>query len=240
MENRRRRRSLAYLASIGACGIVAAIAAAGFAQPSPSPSGDSPLTETPSVDSVIELILHRNPEVHSYVAHAVLDVRQVDFPYLHPVLNGEVYYQAPGYTVYNFPNTPWYLEGITHAEGAMGMATRWEHCYDITVHVQPDAFVLHMIPKIRGEVTALDVTVNKKTGDLQHFNWWYQEPNDGVSLTQYYTNVGGYDVVTLQQSDVTRHHIRAKLTGTFDSFQYNVPVPTPTPTPSNPLHQCDN
>jgi hypothetical protein len=234
------RRILAYFIAILSCLTLGAIATVGFAQSSPpadSPPQDSSL---PSIDSVIALILNRNPDIHSYAAHAVLDVRQVDFPYLHPVLEGQVYYQAPGFTVYDFNNTPWYLEGITRAEGAMGMASRWQRCYNITLRAQPDAFILHMVPKIRGEVRSLEVTVNKKTGDLEHFNWLYQDPNDGVSLTQYYTNVGGFDVVTLQQSEITRHHIRAKITGTFDSFRYNVPVPTPTPTPSDPLHQCDN
>jgi hypothetical protein len=231
----------ARLAAFGAFAVIALVAATGFSQPSQAAKEVVPSASSqPGVDKVISLILHRNPEMHSYVAHAVLDIQQVNFPYLHPVLRGRVYYQAPGYTVYDFPNTPSYLQGITRAEGATAMASRWMECYNITMQAQPDAWMLHMIPKIRGEVTALDVVVSKRTGDLEHFNWSYQDPNDGISLTQFYTNVDGYDVVTLQQSDITRHHIRAHLTGTFDSFQYNVPVPTPTPTPSDPLHQCDN
>jgi hypothetical protein len=223
----------AVLAGAGAFSAAVALAAAAQTPPPSNPPSRT------TAEAVVDLILHHQPQLHSYAAHAVLDIQQVNFPYLHPILDGQVYYQAPGYTVYNFPNTPSYLQGITRAEGAMGMATRWMHCYDITVHSMPDAYQMHMVPKIRGEVAALDVTV-RPNGDLQHFVWSYHDPNDTISLTQIYRKVDGYDVVTAQQSDITRHHIRAKLTGTFDSFQYNVPVPTPTPTPSNPLHQCDN
>lgn len=219
-----------------AAGLCSSLApAAAGAQVSPKPT----LTPT-DVDGVIALVLGRNPDVHSYSAHTTLDIRQVNFPYLHPVLDGHVYYTAPGYTVYDFPHTPSYLEGITRVEGAMGMASRWRRCYDIGLEDQPGVYILHMVPKIRGEVSQMDVTVNKRNGDLEHFSWSYHDSDDNISLTQYYGNVKGYDVVTLQQTDITRHHIRAKGTGTFDSFQYNVSVPTPTPTPSDPLHQCDN
>ncbi len=227
-----------------ACLVLVAVGLVTFAAPSTAsnarPKSTALAAETANVDTVIALVLHRNPDIRSYQAHTVLDIRQVNFPYLHPVLDGRVYYTWPGYTVYDFPHTPGYLKGITRLEGSMGMASRWRQCYDITIERQPEAYVLHMVPKILGEVSQMDVTVNKKSGDLEHFNWSYRDSTDSISLTQYYSMVNGYDVVTLQESDITRHHIRAKARGTFDSFQYNVPVPTPTPTPSDPLHQCDN
>lgn len=233
-----------FLPPFVALALILAIGVVGLAQPSPSTSSASSAPEkassAPSVDAIIEMILNRNRGLASYQAHARLDIRQVNFPYLHPVLNGTEYFNSPGYTVFDFPHTPSYLKGITKVEGAVGLATRWRHCYDITVDTQPDAYLLHMIPKIRGEVTELDVTVAKNGGELEHFDWYYRHDGDRTSLTQYYTVVGGYSVVTLQQSDIHLHHIRAKLTGTFDTFQYNVPAPTPTPTPSDPLHQCDN
>lgn len=231
-------------AATAACLILVAIGLAGLAAPSTAsnarPSSVAAVPETNKVDNVINLVLRRDPDIRSYEAHAVLDIRQVNFPYLHPVLDGHVYYTSPGFSVYDFPNTPGYLRGITRLEGAMGMASRWRQCYNITLEQQPEAYILHMVPKILGEVSQMDVTVNKKSGNLEHFSWFYHDSDDNISLTQYYGMVNGYDVVTLQESDITRHHIRAKARGTFDSFQYNVPVPTPTPTPSDPLHQCDN
>lgn len=226
---------------------ILAIGVAGLAQPSPTASGEaqaSPLTvkasASPGVDGVIDMVLNRNPGLRSYQAHANLDIQQVNFPYLHPVLDGKVYYNSPGYTVYDFPHTPSYLQGITKVEGAVGMATRWRHCYNITLEYTPQAYVLHMVPKIRGEVSQMDVTVDKATGNPERFNWSYHDAGDSVSLSQTFAAVGGYAVVTAQKSEIAKHHIRAKATGTFDSFAYNVPVPTPTPTPSDPLHQCDN
>jgi hypothetical protein len=234
----------ALAAATTACLVLVAVGLVGFAAASTAsnvrPKSTAAVAQTGSVDSIIDLVLRRNPDIRSYEAHAILDIRQVNFPYLHPVLDGHVYYTSPGYSVYDFPHTPGYLKGITRLEGSMGMASRWRQCYNITVERQPEAYILHMVPKILGEVSKMDVTVNKKSGDLEHFDWWYHDSDDNISLTQYYSMMDGYDVVTLQESDITRHHIRAKARGTFDSFQYNVPVPTPTPTPSDPLHQCDN
>jgi hypothetical protein len=226
---------------------ILAIWVAGLAQPSPAASGEAQASPpavkafaSPGVDGVIDLVLNRNPGLRSYQAHASLDIQQVNFPYLHPVLDGKVYFNSPGYTVYDFPHTPSYLQGITRVEGAVGMATRWRHCYNITLEYKPQAYVLHMVPKIRGEVSQMDVTVDKATGNPEAFFWSYHNAGDTVSLSQTFSAVGGYAVVTAQKSEIAKHHIRAEATGTFDSFSYNVPVPTPTPTPSDPLHQCDN
>ena len=231
------------LAPLVACCLIVVIAAAGWAQPSTS-SSTAPTarpTVTPlDVNSVVDLVLNRNAGLRSYQAHAVLDVRQVTFPFLHPVLDGHLYYTSPGYAVYDFPHTPSYMQGITKVEGAVGMASRWRHCYNITLEVQPNAYLLHMVPKIRGEVAQLDVTVDKKSGNPTLFNWTYHDNTDTVRLAQSFAMVNGYDVVTSQQADFDKHHIRATGVGTFDQFRYNVPVPTPTPTPSDPLHQCDN
>jgi len=240
-------RALKSLVAPGiAFGFILAIGFAGLAQPAPSASngGSSPpkvqATSSPTVDDVIDMILNRNPGLQSYEAHARLDVRQLNFPWLNPVLEGKVYYNKPGYEVYDFPHTPSYLKGITKVEGAVGLASRWRHCYNITLEVRPDTYVLHMVPKILGEVAQMDVSIDKKSGEERFFNWSYHRQADSVQLWQTYSNVGGYDVVTAQAADVTKHSIRAKATGTFDTFHFNVPAPTPTPTPSDPLHQCDN
>ena len=220
--------------------LVAAVAAAGWALPNTSSSARPAASASPDVNSVIDLVLNRNAGLRSYQAHAVLDVRQVSFPFLHPVLDGHIYYTSPGYAVYDFPHTPSYMQGITKVEGAVGMASRWRHCYNITLETQANAYLLHMVPKIRGEVAQMDVTVDKKSGDPTLFNWTYHDNADTVRLAQTFTMVNGYNVVTSQQADFDKHHIRARGIGTFDQFRYNVPVPTPTPTPTDPLHQCDN
>ncbi|MBC5824433.1 MAG: hypothetical protein GIW99_10805 [Candidatus Eremiobacteraeota bacterium] len=191
------------------------------------------------VASVISLVVHRESSISSYRAHARLDVRQLNFPYLHPVLNGTENYSRPGFTVFDFPHVPSYLKGITKVEGAVYAANRWQRCYDISLTKLPDAYVLHMTPKIRGEVSDIDVTVGR-AGQIHHMDWYYHNQGDHISLDQYYGIVLGYSVVTLQQSQITLRHIRAQANGTFDGFEFDVPVPTPTPTPSDPLHQCDN
>jgi hypothetical protein len=218
--------------------VVGAAASAGAAPPaSPSPS---PTPSAASVHNIIDLITHRNPGLSSYQAHARLDLRQLNFPWLHPVLDGTEYYAQTGFTSLDFPHTPSYLKGITKVEGTVFSAHKWEHCYNISVSTLPEAYVLHMEPKIRGEVSSVDVTVGRSDGQLQRFDWYYHDVGDHISLEQYYGIVYGYSIVESQSSDISRKHIRAKGQATLDTFQFNVAVPSPTPTPSNPLHQCDN
>lgn len=193
-----------------------------------------------SIESVVDLVLKRNPGMKSYKAHAHLDLRQVTFPWLHPVLDGYEYLSSPGYTVFDYPHTPFYLKGITKVQGGFGNADRWIRCYNITLAEKPDSYALHMVPKIEGEISAIDLLLGRD-GSIDQVEWRYREnPNDHIALTQTYSNVSGYNVVTSQSSDVTLHHIRAHGTQTFSAFEFNVPVPTPTPTPSDPLHACDN
>ena len=211
----------------------------GLANPSTTPAA-SAKPEGANIDAVIDSVINRNPGLFSYSAHTTWDIRQKNFPYLHPVLEGSEYFTSPGFTLFDFPHTPAYLKGITKVESTAYAANRWRRCYDISLQDQPNAYLLHMVPKIRGEVTSVDVTVSKTDAQLQHFDWSYNNPDDHVSLTQTYSTIGGYSVVTQQQSELRLHHIRAVGTSQFYGFQYNQPVPTPTPTPSDPLHQCDN
>lgn len=236
--NRQNRIKLAAAAAsaLAACAFATATAAR---QPSSSPT---PRSASAPADpaGVIALILNSNHGLDTYQAHAHLDIRQVNFPWLHPVLDGSQFYSRPGFTTYDFPHTPSYLKGITKVEGAVGLASRWMHCYDVSVSANGGAYNLKMTPKIRGEVREMDVVVDRNNGTIHHIDWWYQDSGDHISLDQYFGFVSGYDVVVQQQSTIQLHHIHAIGNATFDSFNFNVPVPTPTPTPSDPLHACDN
>jgi hypothetical protein len=232
---RRRAPTLIAFALCAAAAIATqSVAAPSSASPVKTSGGDI------NPGAVIAMILNDNPTLRTYRAHAHLDIRQTNFPWLHAVLDGSQFYSQPGYTTYDFPHTPSYLKGITKIQAAVGLATRWSHCYDISVTQNGDAYVLAMTPKIRGEVREMDVTVDRHDGTVHHIDWWYHDVGDYVSFDQYYGLVSGHRVVTLQQSTLVRHHIHAIGNATFDSFQFNVPVPTPTPTPSNPLHACDD
>ena len=215
-------------------------ASSATAPPAARAAAQTLATTQTNVESVVDLVNKRNPGMKSYKAHAHLDLRQVNFPYLHPVLDGHEYVSSPGYTVFDYPHTPFYLKGITKVQGAFGNADRWLRCYNITMAQQTDTFALHMVPKIEGEITAVDVLLSHD-GEISHVDWYYREnPNDHIRLTQTYGTVNGYSVVTSQVTEVTLRHIRALGTQTFGEFEFNVPVPTPTPTPSDPLHACDN
>jgi hypothetical protein len=229
----RTRRLL--LLAIVACFAASIIAPAMAAKTVP----ETAAAKEPSIDAIIATVVGREPTMVSYAAHAVLDIRQTNFPYLHPVLNGMQYYSRPGLTIVDLEHVPWYLNGITKIEGATLDANRWPHCYSIAVESKNPGYLLHMVRKIRGEVDHIDVTI-APSGEIPHIEWFYHNAGDHVVLDQLYQSVNGYRVVTKQVSQITLHHIHALGTSSFTDFNFNLPVPTPTPTPSEPLRQCDN
>src|SRR4029077_18164061 len=98
----------------------AVVGAAAFAGAAPTASSSpSAAPSAVPVRGVIDLITHRNPGLKSYQAHARLDARQLNFPWLRPVLDGTEYYADSGFTVLDFPHTPSYLKGITKIEGTV-------------------------------------------------------------------------------------------------------------------------
>jgi hypothetical protein len=219
--------------------VAALLAPAMASKTAPTAAASAPATKEPTLDSIIASVVGREPSMISYAAHAVLDIRQTNFPYLHPVLNGMQYYSRPGLTIVDLQHVPWYLNGITKIEGATLDANRWPHCYAIAVEPHQTGYLLHMVRKIRGEVDHIDVTV-ASSGEIPHIEWFYHNAGDHVVLDQLYQSVNGYRVVTKQVSQITLHHIHALGTSTFSGFNFNSPVPTPTPTPTEPLRQCDN
>ena len=229
-----RTRRLLLLALV-ACLAASIIAPAMAARIAPEPVA----SKDPTVDTIIATVVGREPTMTSYAAHAVLDIRQTNFPYLHPVLNGMQYYSRPGLTIVDLQHVPWYLNGITKIEGATLDANRWPHCYTIAVESKSSGYLLHMVRKIRGEVDHIDVTV-ASSGEIPHIEWFYHNAGDHVVLDQLYQTINGFRVVTKQVSQITLHHIHALGTSNFTDFNFNLPVPTPTPTPSEPLRQCDN
>ena len=215
-----------------------AVATTGFARADVPAASASPAPKT--IESVIGIVLARNPGMRTYRALAHLDLRQTNFPYLHPILDGLEYYSSPGFIVFNFPHTPFYLKGITKFQGSFANADRWQTCYNIVMTGKPNGYLLHMVPKIQGEISAIDVLLDQ-AGAIDEVDWYYRNNiRDHIHVVQTYSTIDSYNVVTQQTSDVLLHHIRVKGTQTFSGFSFNVPVPTPTPTPSDPGHRCDN
>lgn len=212
----------------------------------------SPAPETPSVarsmqpngpgtksaDDVIHLILSRNPSLSSYIAHVHLDIRQLNFPYLHPSIEGTTYYKSPGLVVSTFPHVPFYLKSVNLQQTGAYAATKFKRCYAVSVSQDDLSYHLHMEPYIHSRVKSLDVTV-APDGAIQHMEWRYlQDSRDHIDLDIYYSNVGGYRVITGEIAKIRISHIRAIATSIFDGFQFNVPVPTPTPPEIG--HECSN
>lgn len=192
-----------------------------------------------TADDVIRLILSRNPALKSYTAHAHLDIRQLNFPYLHPVLDGTMYYKSPGLIVSSFPHVPFYLKSVNFEQSAAYAATKFKQCYSVSVIEKGDHYFLHMEPYIHSRVKSLDVKVAKTDGAIQHMEWHYlQDPRDHIILDLHYSKVEGYDVVTAETTDIRVDHIRAIGLSLIDGFLFNVPVPTPTPPVAG--HECSN
>lgn len=191
-----------------------------------------------TAQQVVALILSRNPKLRTYRAVAHLDIKQLNFPYLHPQFGGVEYYTSPGFVVSNFPHVPFYLRSVNFEQTGAYAATRFLECYNISTSAASDDYLLHMVPKQNGRVAYVEVRVSRADGAIRHMEWFYNKSRDHIAFDMDYSIVGGFQVITSQRSTIRMSHIVAVATSTFDDFQFNVPVPTPTP--AAPGHECDS
>ena len=227
-----------FVATLGAL-LVASVSAG--ASP-PSQVGVKPAQSSLpiSADDVIHLILRRNPTLRSYTAHVHVDIRQLNFPYLHPAIDGTTYYKSPGLVVSTFSHVPFYLKSVNLQQSGAYAASKFKLCYAVAVSDDGDAYHLYMLPYLHSRVKSLDVIVGKSDGAIRHMEWRYlQNSRDHITLDLHYSDVEGYNIVTSEVADIRVDHIRAMGLTLFTNFLFNVPVPTPTPNgPDRP--PCSN
>lgn len=194
-------------ALVFACGVLPAGAA-------PPPVPIVPLA------AVLERLAQSPEAPDQYSADVKLHVRLRFFPWISLTLRGNEVYKHPGLYHFVFRGVPKAAEHFSDLAYDLGDATAWPQKYTISLlapaapGVDP---IVRMMPKRRGMVRTLDVTVNMASGTIQKAVW---SRFDGgtITLVQHYDTVGRREVVAEQDAKIRIPHMSADVTATYSNF----------------------
>lgn len=157
---------------------------------------------------------------NQYNAQIKLHVRMRVFPWISITLNGNSAYKRPGLYHFVFRGVPKAAEHFSDLAYDLGNAATWPAKYQISLlsagspGLEP---VLRLIPKKRGMVKNLDVTVDAVKGHIDKAVW---TRFDGgvISLVQRYDMVNGHEIVAQQDASIDIPHMRAELAAQYSGF----------------------
>jgi hypothetical protein len=222
-ETPRRRRRFGGVAKTAAASFVAAlafIAHAVSAQPIASPS--------PDPAALIARVIERNPNLTSYQGRLHVEVAMSSFPFLRQHLDGTTYYKKPSNYEIVFDRVPSYAKGFEKVFSDIGDPSEWSRRFKITYDgEQPfgehvDAR-LRMVQKVRGMIDHETVLVDPVAGTIDQIRYDYY--NGGhITMTQTFTDVAGYTMISGQDVEIQIPHVRAVAHGEYTDYQTNVAI----------------
>lgn len=156
-----------------------------------------------------------------YNAQVKLHVKLRVFPWISITLNGDSAYKRPGLYHFVFRGVPKAAEHFSDLAYDLGNAGSWPGKYEISLltpaapGVDP---IIRLVPKKRGMVKNLDVTVDAVKGHIDKATW---TRFDGgvISLVNHYNAVGTHEIVAVQEASINIPHMRADLAAEYSSFQ---------------------
>ena len=155
-----------------------------------------------------------------YTADVHLHVHLRVFPWVSVTLHGNEAYRHPGIYHFIFRGVPKAVDRFSELAYDLGDASTWPARYDITL-LSPQAPgsdpVLRLLPKKRGMVKSLDVTVDPVRGHILKAVW---SRFDGgtIALVQHYGTVGTHEIVSKQDAAIRIPGMKADLEAEYSAF----------------------
>jgi hypothetical protein len=171
------------------------------------------------VAALIQRVAQNSAAPDQYSADVKVHVRLRVFPWMSLTLHGSELYKHPGFYHFVFRGAPKAAEHFSDMAYDIGNAGGWPQKYDVSIlgtsaKGQP---VLRLVPKTRGLVRTLDVTVDPETARLE--KWvWSRYDGGTISVTQRYETLQTRDVVTQQEACIRIPHMAADLIATYSNF----------------------
>lgn len=229
-ETRRRppRRGLGRIAKSAAAGFVAVLAFLGRpagADPAVAASPSAPITE-PAV--LLERVIERNPSLISYQGRAHVDIKMSSFPFLRQHLDATTYYKRPSNYEVVFDRVPSYAKGFEKLFSDVGDPSGWARRFTITYDGEHEFrgrmdAQLRMVQKVRGMIDHETVLIDPNGGTIDQIRYDYY--NGGhITMTQTFTNVGGYTMIAAQEAEIAVPYVRAVAHGNYSDYKTNVAI----------------
>lgn len=178
--------------------------------------------------AVVQKMVDRNPELHSFQAHIHVDTRMLSFPFYSPTLEGTSYFKRPDNYQVVFQRVPPFAHGLDHFFSDLADPTTWERRFDMTVTGQPmyngrRVIELRLVAKIRGMIDHTNVLIDPSNYEVDQLEWHYY--NGGViTMTQWYRTEGGYSLLSSQHAEIRIPHVHAVADAKYSDYRTNVAV----------------
>lgn len=186
-------------------------------------------TSAETAHAIIERMLARNPSLQTFQARVHVNVRMLSFPFLSPKLDGTSYFKRPDNYEVVFDRVPGYAKGFQKLFADIGDPAGWERKNVVTFAGEQNVdgrtmLVLQLRKIVHSDV--LDRTlvyVDPTAYQVAKMEWHYT--NGGIiTMTQTYTDQGGYSVIASQHADIRIPHVRAVADATYGQYQTNVAI----------------
>jgi hypothetical protein len=174
--------------------------------------------DDPRVAALMQRLIANPAMPDHYSADVKLHVKLRVFPWISVTLKGSEVYKNPGLYHFVFRGVPKPAQSFSDMAYTIGDAGAWPQKYDISLlETSGGQPVLRLVPKTKGLVKTLDVTVDPQTARLEKWVW---ARNDGgsISVTQRYERMQTRDVVAQQDASIRVPHMAADLTATYSNF----------------------
>ncbi|MEO6913674.1 MAG: hypothetical protein ABI182_06625 [Candidatus Baltobacteraceae bacterium] len=181
--------------------------------PSPGPAD-------PELSGILQRLAFEPTVPQQYSAAVRLHVHLRVFPWISITLHGNEAYKHPGLYHFVFRGVPRAAEHFSDLAYDLGDASNWPDKYTISLLTRPATGidpVIELLPRKRGMVKTLDVTVDSVKGHIIKAIW---KRFDGgtITLLQHYGAVGTREIVSEQDAQIRIPHMSADLVATYTDF----------------------
>ena len=172
--------------------------------------------------SLLARIAHDPSVPAKYTADIKLHVHLRVFPWISVTLHGNEAYKHPGIYRFIFRGVPKAANRFSDLAYDLGDSSTWPARYDISMLGSQTAGndpVLRLLPKKRGLVKTLDVTIDQAHGHILRAVW---NRFDGgtITLVQHYETLGTHDFVDKQDAAINIPGMKADLVAEYSQFNF--------------------
>lgn len=219
----RKRNGIGRAVRAAAATLVFLIGLPGFTAPAQAFASD---TTDPGV--ILARVNERNPNLSSYQSRVHVDIRLISFPFIGQHLDGSTYFKRPANYEVVFDRVPSYARGFEKLYSDVGDPSNWEQRFVISYAGERQFenrtdIALHMVQRVRGMIDHETVLIDPSAWTIDQIRYDYYN-GGAITMTQHFSDVGGYTMLSSQTVDIRIPHVRAVANGTYTDYETNVAI----------------
>jgi hypothetical protein len=186
------------------------------------------VTDTTDPSVILARVNERNPNLSSYQSRLHVDIRLISFPFIGQHLDGSTYFKRPANYEVVFDRVPSYAKGFEKLYSDVGDPSNWERRFVVTYEGERQFenrtdIVLHMVQRVRGMIDHETVLIDPNAWTIDQIRYDYYN-GGAITMTQHFSQIGGYTMLSSQTADIKIPHVRAVANGTYTDYETNVAI----------------